>query len=59
MVEKSPSEVVALCIESFSSTPVSLIRKVAGLADSDMPLSRRSRLIGGSDQGSGLIPWFP
>jgi hypothetical protein len=38
MVEKSPSDVVALCIESFSSTPVSLIRKVAGLADNDMSL---------------------
>ena len=38
MVEKSPSDVVALCIESFSSTPVSLIRKVAGLADNDVPL---------------------
>lgn len=38
MVENSPADVVALCIESFSSTPVSLIRKVAGLADHDMPL---------------------
>jgi uncharacterized protein DUF6492 len=38
MVDKSPADVVALCIESFSSTPVSLIRKVAGLADNDMPL---------------------
>jgi hypothetical protein len=38
MVDKSSADVVALCIESFSSTPVSLIRKVVGLADSDMPL---------------------
>ena len=47
MVDRSPADVVALCIESFSSTPVSLIRKVAGLADNDMPLqpqgSRRRR----------------
>ena len=38
MVDKSPPEVVALCIESFSATPVSLIRKVAGLSNSDAPL---------------------
>ena len=38
MVDKSPPDVVALCIESFSLTPVSLIRKVAGLSDSDVPL---------------------
>ena len=38
MVDKSPADVDALCIEFVSSTPVSLIRKVAGLADNDMPL---------------------
>jgi hypothetical protein len=37
MVDGSPADVVALCVESFSSTPVSLIRQVVGLADRDMP----------------------
>ena len=38
MVDSSPPDVVALCIESFSATPVSLIRKVAGLSNNDAPL---------------------
>lgn len=33
MVDKSSAEVVALCIESFSLTPVPVIRDVVGLAD--------------------------
>jgi hypothetical protein len=52
MVDKSPAEVVALCIESFSSTPVSLIRKVAGLADNDMPLQPQDSA---STQGADTI----
>jgi hypothetical protein len=50
MVDKSPAEVVALCIESFSSTPVSLIRKVAGLANNDAPLQPQ-----GSSSTQGVI----
>lgn len=34
MIDRSPADVVALCVESFSSTPVSLIREVVGLTPS-------------------------
>jgi hypothetical protein len=37
MVENSPADVVALCVESFSSTPVSLIRDVVGLSEGAKP----------------------
>ena len=38
MVDRSPADAVALCIESFSLTPVSLIRDVVGLSDCGEPL---------------------
>jgi hypothetical protein len=42
MVEKSPADAVALCVESFSSTPVALIREVVGLSDSEAPTQPQS-----------------
>jgi hypothetical protein len=38
MVDRSSPDVVALCVESFSSTPVPIIRDVVGLTGSEAPI---------------------
>lgn len=49
MVNNAPADVVALCVESFSSTPVALIRDVVGLSDRRMPFQQRSALLPTTD----------
>ena len=58
MIDKSPAEAVALCVESFSSTPVSLIRDVVGLSDTGKPTQLQSS-IPASAQGTNIAATVP